>query len=132
MKAYAYNNNFKKWYGFNEDGIGYVFLENSYENKDTFKSMGAKWNTPIRAWVIDHDVAGYDLLPINVDDIYNKGIYGKYEKYNNNEDGCTQIIHELTSYKENKVREEVKKQGIGFVGNPGDKIMIMSMLLWGV
>ena len=128
MKAYEYNNNFKKWYGFNEDGIGYVFLENSYENKDTFKSMGAKWNAPIRAWVIDHDVAGYDLLPINVDDIYNKGIYDKYEKYRIKEDGCEYVAHMLTTYKENKVREEVKNKGIGFVGNPGDKIMITLIL----
>lgn len=124
MKAYEYNDNFKKWYGFNEDGIGYVFLENSYENKDIFKSMGAKWNVPIRAWVIDHDVIGYELLPVTIDDIYYKGVYGKYEKYNNNEDGCERIAHELTLYKENKIREEVKNKGIGFVGTIGEKIMI--------
>ena len=69
MKAYEYNENFKKWYGFDENGIGYIFLENSYENKDIFKSMGAKWNVPIKAWVIDHEVDNYELLPVNVDDI---------------------------------------------------------------
>lgn len=123
MKAYEYNENFKKWYGFDENGVGYIFLENSYENKDIFKSMGAKWNVPIKAWVIDHEVDNYELLPVSVDDIYNKGIYGKYEKYNNNEDGCEHIAHILTAYKENKVREEVKNKGIGFVGNPGEKLL---------
>ena len=37
MKAYEYNENFKKWYGVDENGIGYIFLENSYENKEIFK-----------------------------------------------------------------------------------------------
>ena len=123
MKAYEYNDNFKKWNGFDENGIGYVFLENSYENKDTFKDMGAKWNMPIKAWVIDHDVVGYELFPITIDDIYCKGDYGKYEKYFNNKDGCERISHELNLYKENKVREEVKNKGIGFVGTVGEKIM---------
>ena len=123
MKAYEYNENFKKWYGFDENGIGYVFLENSYENKDTFKAMGAKWNIPIKAWIIDHAVSGYELIPISIDDIYNKGIYGRYEKYNCNEGGCEYIAHLLTEYKENKIREEVKNKGIGFVGTIGEKII---------
>lgn len=128
-KVDEWNNNFKQWNGFANDGSAYVFLGNTYDCKDQIKALGAKWNPNIKAWVIDHSVAGYELLPINIDDVYQVNGEGKYDRAWENSDGVDSIVQKLNDFNIQKKREEAQNKGIGYVGEIGEKIVIECMLV---
>lgn len=55
----------QKW-GFTESGLTFLFLGNTFEQKDAIKATGAKFNQ-ILGWHIDHKVEGFEFLPYQID-----------------------------------------------------------------
>lgn len=124
IKTEAWNNNFKKWNGFAEDGTAYVFLGATYEIKDDIKALGGKWNPAIGAWIIDHKVNGYNLETISIEDIYRKDSDGKYDKAFENEEGIKKIVDRVADQR----RAEIASKGIGYVGEIGQKLVVECIL----
>lgn len=54
--------------GFTPDGVTYLFLGDTYSQKEAIKEAGGKYNRLI-GWHIDHEVDGFLFLAVNLDDI---------------------------------------------------------------
>lgn len=53
----------KQW-GFTEAGNTFLFLGNTFEQKDAIKATGAKFNQ-VLGWHIDHQVEGFEFLEVH-------------------------------------------------------------------
>lgn len=60
---------------FTSDGDTFLFLGNTFERKDEIKSLGALFNAPL-GWHIDHEVDGFPMLKVNINDIAESTYYG--------------------------------------------------------
>lgn len=61
----VYAESLSQW-GFTEAGQTFLFLGNTFEQKDAIKETGAKFNQ-VLGWHIDHPVEGFEFLEIHFD-----------------------------------------------------------------
>ena len=74
----TWNDNFKKWNGFDQNLDTFIVVGNTYEIKDELKAKGAKFVRELSTWVFDHEEPGYTLEKVNfieVGDVNFDGIF---------------------------------------------------------
>ena len=103
-------------HGFNAEGKTYLFLGNTYEQKEEIKSIGGKFDNVI-GWHISAPVDGYKFLEIAVEEVATEDIYTGWELHDDYET-CEKI-------KNRKRTEENKdKEDAGYYGKVGDKVTV--------
>lgn len=120
------NAEFLKSNGFNEEGITYFILGDTYKVKDDLKAQGAKWDKRTDHWHIDHKIEGFDLIEVSVDEMYYKNLSGVYHWSNGksvpedkNED---HYIYKIELAEESR---RIKIEGVSeYVGNIGEKLEV--------
>jgi len=68
----------KEWLvenGWTEDGYTYIFLGDTYAMRSDIKALGGRYNG-VMGWFIDHEVAGYEMLKVNMDGVLDKSYWG--------------------------------------------------------
>ncbi len=68
LKAEGYLNKAKK-YGFNENGVGYVYTGNTYDIKEQLRQGGAKFNVELH-WISPRPIQGYECIEIAAADVF--------------------------------------------------------------
>ena len=68
LKAEGYLNKAKK-YGFDENGVGYVYTGNTYEIKEQLRQGGAKFNVELH-WISPRPIQGYECIEIAAADVF--------------------------------------------------------------
>lgn len=119
QKAHADEANaaFFQQQGFNADGKTWVVLGNTFEVKDQLKEAGCKF-TGILGWHTDHQLEGYDMLEVDVNECYDKDYAGIYRWNLWKNDGLEAKIKEAS---QKAIASRSKSQ---HVGNVGDRIQI--------
>lgn len=67
-KAEEARQEWKERNGFTPDGVTYLFLGDTYSQKEAIKEAGGKYDRLI-GWHIDHKIDGFLFLAVNLDDI---------------------------------------------------------------
>lgn len=100
--------------GFNADGKTYLFLGNTYEQKEEIKAVGGKFDNLLN-WHISAPVEGYKFLEISVEEVADEHIWNGYEF---NMDKCATL-------KDRKREAENKdKPDAGYYGEVGNKVSL--------
>ena len=99
--------------GFNEDGITYVVVGNTYEIKDALKAMGAKFNEFIK-WHLPFDPEDYTTVEMSVEECFYEEETGAL---------CWKSVTELTELIEKKA-PAIPVPETNYIGNVGDKITL--------
>lgn len=110
----------KKWMakeGFNEEGITYIVLGNTYEIKEELKAHGAKFNYTL-GWHMPN-AEGYDAVPMNIDQV-------TYHMYNGRLDYImySEIVELVKALKEKAEQELKAKNGehiSEYIGTVGER-----------
>ena len=100
--------------GFNEDGITYVVVGNTYEIKDTLKAMGAKFNEFIK-WHLPFDPEGYTTVEMSVEECFDEEEETGLLRWKSADD-----LAELIE----KKAPEIPVPETNYIGNVGDKITL--------
>lgn len=96
-----WNDNFYKWNNFDQNGDTWVVLGNTYEIKDELKKLGAKFSREL-GWHFNKEVAGYQLVRINVVEVAEKNFDGKIFFKEDVEERVNKIRKELEVFKPTK------------------------------
>lgn len=111
----------KEWMakeGFNEEGITYIVLGNTYEIKEELKAHGAKFNYML-GWHMPN-AEGYDAVPMNVDQVTQHLWNGRLDYMND-----YRAIEELVKALKGKAEQELKaKNGehiSEYIGTVGER-----------
>ena len=107
--------------GFNADGKTWVVLGNTFEMKDQLKDAGCKY-TGILGWHTDHQLDGFDMLMLDVNECFDKDYAGIYRHNLWKNNGLTEKIKEAG---QKAAANNSKSQ---HVGKAGDKISIKATL----
>jgi hypothetical protein len=99
--------------GFNEDGITYVVVGNTYEIKDVLKAMGAKFNEFIK-WHLPFDPEGYTTVEMSVEECFREEETGLL--YWKSVDELTELVA--------KKAPAIPVPETNYIGNVGDKITL--------
>lgn len=57
-------------YGFNEDGVGYVYTGNTYDIKEDLKAHGARWNFGMYRWISKKPISDYPCIEIKASEVF--------------------------------------------------------------
>ena len=107
--------------GFNAEGKTYVILGDTYKIKDELKQLGCKFSN-IFGWHIDHQIEGYDLLMVDVNECFDKDYTGTYRWNLWKNDGLTERIHEAS------LKAAASRSKSQHVGSIGDRISTKATL----
>lgn len=99
--------------GFNEDGITYVVVGDTYEIKDALKAMGAKFNEFIK-WHLPFDPEGYTTVEMSVEECFHEEATGLL---------IWKSVSDLTALIEKKA-PAIPVPETNYIGNVGDKITL--------
>jgi hypothetical protein len=99
--------------GFNEDGITYVVVGNTYEIKDALKAMGAKFNGLIK-WHLPFDPEDYTTVEMSVEECFHEEATGLL---------IWKSADDLTALIEKKA-PAIPVPETNYIGNVGDKITL--------
>lgn len=113
IKNLAERPEFLKKNGFNEDGITYVVIGNTYEIKDVLKAMGAKFNEFIK-WHLPFDPEGYTTVEMSVEECFREEETGLLR---------WKSADELTALIEKKA-PAIPVPETNYIGNVGDKVTL--------
>lgn len=110
----------KEWMakeGFNEEGITYIVLGNTYEIKEELKARGAKYNGML-GWHMPN-AEGYDAVPMNIDKV-------TYHMYNGRLEYImySEIVELVKTLKEKAEQELKAKKGehvSEYIGTVGER-----------
>jgi hypothetical protein len=114
-----YNKQAFQQMGFNSNGEIYVFLGDTYAQKEEIKSKGGKFDYFL-GWHIDHELGGFAFLQFTADDLLEKNVYGGFEpRY---KDDLTRT--DIETLKKNALRELEGTPDSEWYGDVGQKIGI--------
>lgn len=69
--------------GFNADGIGFLYLGDTFTHKNAIRIAGGKWDSWNRVWIAPkklEDLQGVKVIEIHAQDVCNENDYLDYEK----------------------------------------------------
>lgn len=110
-KAPELNRKFLLKNGFNEDGITYVVLGDTYKIKEELKAAGAKFN-PFLRWHFTSKNDTYPCIKVSIEEIAEK----------TNEDLWSIDDYYAMDYIENLLKKNAPKTNSDYIGNIGDTI----------
>lgn len=116
QKAHAdeINQAFFQQQGFNAEGKTFVVLGDTYKIRSELKDLGCKFSA-ILGWHTDHQIDGYQMLMVDIDDCYYKNGYdGIYRRQNWKTDVAEKI---------KRANKELEKPS-EYIGAIGEKITV--------
>lgn len=97
--------------GFNEEGLMWIVLGDTFKIKEELKEAGAKFNNMF-LWHFDHEDNGYECIKISIEDVAEKNFVGIWQF---NDYIC------VYEYIKKLFKENAPKTSSEHVGNIGDK-----------
>jgi len=120
-QASGKNAEFFKRNAFDEAGVTYVALGNTYQIKDQLKEAGFKYDT-VFGWHADHEVVAYPTVAINAADVFGKNDYDWYVWELADAKKIKSIIREAND------QQTAAKDTSEYVGSVGEKITVTATL----
>ena len=112
-----WNDNFRKWNGFNQNYDTWVILGDTFEIKDELKQKGAKYSREM-GWCFDHEQTDYPTVKVHASQVAEENFEGRWLF----KDNVYEFIRELQ--KANTHYEETGK----FLGQVGDTMQFWDLI----
>lgn len=106
----TWNENFYRWNNFNEHGITYVAVGDTFSIKEELKKAGAKFSREL-GWSFKEDPDEFETVKIHIDDVAHKSDRGIYH-FNEN---VMEMMKEIQS-------QFIKPTNSKWVGEIGEKL----------
>ena len=113
-KSGEYNKEFLKRNEFDETGVTYCAVGNTYEIKDQLKAAGFKFNSFLGWHKAEYD-DNFRVAPVKIEDCVEENEFGEYTGFNYG------VVEMLKAINENVTRKTSVSE---YVGEVGDKITI--------
>ena len=98
--------------GFSPDGISYLFLGDTYNDRDAIKEAGGKFNYKL-GWHIDHEIDGFRFLKIKFEDYADFNAWGRAD---------VKLETDFEALKRDELNRLNGMKPSEYIGNIGDKI----------
>ena len=115
-KRDKWNENFYKWYNFNNDGDTYVAVGDTYSIKDELKKSGAKFSREL-GWSFKEDPVKFKTIKIHIDSVAHKSDRGIYHFNDDVEDFMKKIQEQF-----------IEPTNSEWVGEIGEKLITWVIL----
>lgn len=126
-KAKELNKEFLERQGFNENGITYAVLGNTYKIKDELKKLGAKYDSFI-GWHLPQETTDYPTIEVSVDEVYLKDWAGKYDWRSTDTEKLQKLTAKIKEANTELNRASSKSQHIGSVGDKIEKTVTLTRI----
>jgi hypothetical protein len=123
-EADKFNRNFCYFKGFNENGIAYFVLGNTYDIKGMLKDLGGKFYSYFKGWVLPVKPENLEVIEISANELFTKNEFGEFVDVN--DDGIVSINKKINDANNAIKSKKLAEDGIfsNYVGNIGDKIEV--------